>query len=247
MLTLDYDRWGVRVGDLILDLGCGGGRHTTEALRRGANVISADLSLAALKETAAASKLVVGAGEAAGGPRSLCVRAHALHLPFADEAFDRVIASEVLEHIDHDCDALSEIARVVKPNGSLVVSVPRFWPERVCWALSRSYHSNPGGHVRIYRAGELRSKMRGAGFEVVDAHFSHALHSPYWWLKCVFGVHNEKARVPLLYHRFLVWELMRRPRALQVLERFLNPILGKSVVLYASKRSAGSRAPRIAA
>lgn len=237
-MTLDYDRWGVEAGELILDLGCGSGRHTFEALRRGSHVVSADLDLTALKETAATGALLQAERKALPGARSLCIGAHALRLPFQDGAFDRVIASEVLEHIVHDRQALVEIGRVLKPHGCLVVTVPRFWPERVCWALSRDYHTNPGGHVRIYRAGELRTKLQSAGFELDDAHFAHALHSPYWWLKCLFGVANQSAKLPGLYHRFLVWDLMRRPRMVRTLERTLNPILGKSVILYASKRAA---------
>lgn len=245
-MTLDYDRWGVEPGELILDLGCGTGRHTFEAVRRGSNVVSADLSLEALRETAATSALMEAERRGTQGARSLCVGAHALRLPFRDGAFDRVIASEVLEHIDGDCAVLAEIARVLESHGEFVVTVPRFWPERVCWALSRAYHSNPGGHVRIYRAGELRAKLEGAGFEVVDMHFAHALHSPYWWLKCLFGVDKEKAKLPALYHRFLVWDLTRRPRSVRWLERALNPFLGKSVVFYASKHAA-SRTDRVAA
>lgn len=238
MLTLDFDRWGGRPGELVLDLGCGAGRHTFEALLRGLKVVSADVNLAPLKEAADTVSLLTAGRRPA--PHSLFTQADACALPFTDGAFDLVIASEVLEHVVADRDALAEIGRVLKPGGSLAVTVPRWWPERVCWALSRRYHSVPGGHVRIYRAPELISKLREAGFEVVDTHFSHALHSPYWWLKCLFGIDNDTARVPALYHRFLVWDLMNKPRAVRALERILNPILGKSLVLYASKVAAPS-------
>ena len=49
--------------------------------------------------------------------------------------------------------------RVLKPGGSLAITVPRWLPERVCWALSDEYHANEGGHIRIYRADELRDKI----------------------------------------------------------------------------------------
>lgn len=246
MLTLDYDRWDVRAGEVLLDLGCGKGRHTFEALGRGLHVVSVDLDLPSLKETRATTTLLRDEQQVPAGPRSAFVRATALKLPFADGVFDRVVASEVLEHIRDDGDALAEITRVLRPGGGLAVTVPRFWPERVCWMLSRQYHSNAGGHVRIYRTTELVRKIQGAGCRVVDSHFAHAFHSPYWWLKCLCGIDNDRAKLPALYHRFLLWDLMRRPRFVRAAERVLDPVLGKSVVLYASK-ARRTRTGRVAA
>src|SRR3712207_8881866 len=59
-----------------------------------------------------------------------------------DASVDRVIASEVLEHIPDDARAMAEIARVLKPGGTVAVTVPRFGPERVCWADRKSTRLN---------------------------------------------------------------------------------------------------------
>lgn len=217
MLTVDYDRLAVRAGDLLLDLGAGTGRHAREAARRGARVVALDLRASDLR-SAEGAHLVQG---------------DALALPFPDATFDRLIASEVLEHVRADAAAIAEIRRVLKPGGRLAVSVPRWFPERICWALSDEYHSNPGGHVRIYRATELRGKLEAGGLRVHGRHHAHALHSPYWWVKCAVGPADGRHPLPRLYHRFLVWDLMRKPRLTRTLERALNPVLGKSVVLYA--------------
>ena len=83
-------------------------------------------------------------------------------MPYADETFDCVIASEILEHIPQDDAAIAELIRVLKVGGTLAVSVPRWLPEQVCWLLSDEYHSNEGGHMRIYRASELRDKIAAA-------------------------------------------------------------------------------------
>ena len=160
--------------------------------------------------------------------------ADALRLPFPDGAFDRVIASEVLEHISEDEDAMRELYRVTKVGGRIAVTVPRRWPERVCWLLSREYHDKPGGHVRIYSARKLRARLAAAGFQVSSGHHAHALHSPYWWLKCAVGVDRDTA-LTRAYHRFLVWDLMKSPRVVRFVERLLNPVLGKSLVVYAEK------------
>lgn len=86
----------------------------------------------------------------------------ALGLPFPDASFDVVIVSEVMEHIPDDEGVLAEMARVLKPGGRIAVTVPRYGPEKVCWALSDAYHEIEGGHIRIYRADELLGKVRRA-------------------------------------------------------------------------------------
>jgi SAM-dependent methyltransferase len=160
--------------------------------------------------------------------------ADALDLPFPDGHFDRVIAAEILEHLPDDRRAMAEIVRVTAPGGLVAVTVPRRWPERVCWALSDAYHEVDGGHVRIYRASELRSALESLGLEFTDSHHAHALHAPYWWLKCAVGVDRETAATRA-YHRLLVWDMMSRPALTRMAERTLNPVLGKSVVLYFRK------------
>jgi SAM-dependent methyltransferase len=146
-----------------------------------------------------------------------------------------VIISEVLEHLGEDEGALREISRVLKRGGVLAASVPRRGPETLCWALSRPYRTWPGGHIRIYRQRELRAKLERHGYRIYKKHFAHALHSPYWWLKCWVGLdHEDDSRVKL-YHRFLVWDMMRRPALTRALEIALQPFIGKSVVFYGIK------------
>jgi SAM-dependent methyltransferase len=237
MLTVDFDRLRPEPGMRVLDLGCGNGRHTFEAARRGLGVVSCDLDLGALTNTVTMTGAMALAGQVGAGGWTRCAAGNALALPFADSSFDAVVASEVLEHIVDDSSALAEIARVLAPGGTLAVTVPRWWPEKICWALSREYHEAKGGHVRIYRTEDLIRRVEGAGFQVFGSHHAHALHSPYWWFKCAFGVSNENAALPRLYHRFLVWDIEARPVVTRVAEKALNPLLGKSLVVYATKTS----------
>ena len=234
MLTVDFDRFAVARGDRLLDLGCGNGRHTFEALRRGAAVVAVDRSaddLDALERTVAE---LADAGHFAKPGAPVAVQADALSLPFPSASFDRVLASEILEHIPDDRAAIAEIARVVRTGGLVAVSVPRRWPERVCWQLSDAYHEVEGGHVRIYRARQLLRSLVAAGLRPLHVGYAHALHSPYWWLKCAVGVDRDTA-LTRAYHRLLVWDMMRRPWLTQTAERLLNPVAGKSVVLYLDK------------
>ena len=82
---------------------------------------------------------------------------------------------------------MAEMARVLRPGGLAAVTVPRWGPEKVCWALSDAYHEVEGGHVRIYRKGQLRTRLEAVGLQQVGSHYAHALHAPYWWLRCVVG------------------------------------------------------------
>lgn len=233
LLTVDFDR--LPCSGRLLDIGCGAGRHSFEALRRGYAVVSADLNPKVLEEVATMGAAMFELGEAPAAASLDCVNTSALELPFADSSFDVVIASEVLEHIIQDEVALNEIARITKPGGTIAATVPRRWPERVCWALSHEYHTEAGGHVRIYKKPDLVDKLRRQGLSLRGSHHAHALHVPYWWLKCAFGVENKDAPVPKAYHRFLVWDIENRTPAVRSLEKALNPIMGKSVVLYAEK------------
>lgn len=233
MLTVDFDR--LPTGGRLLDIGCGAGRHSFAALRRGYQVVSADLNATILEEVAAMGGAMFEVGEAPASASLSCVNVSALELPFADDSFDIVIASEVLEHIIQDEVALNEITRITKPKGTIVATVPRRWPERICWALSEEYHTEAGGHVRIYTMPDLVDKLQRQGLSLTASHHAHALHVPYWWLKCAFGVNNKEARAPQAYHRFLVRDIENPKPAVRSVERALNPIMGKSVVLYAEK------------
>jgi SAM-dependent methyltransferase len=163
------------------------------------------------------------------------MKGDALALPYDDASFDVLIAAEILEHIVEDSLAMAEIARVVRPGGRVAVTVPRWLPERICWALSADYHNVEGGHVRIYTRAELVAKLRSVGLRSYDQHYAHGLHSPYWWLKCLVGVHDERHVLPRLYHRLLVWDIVRRPPLTRAAEAVLNPLLGKSLVVYLRK------------
>jgi ubiquinone/menaquinone biosynthesis C-methylase UbiE len=234
VLTVDFGRFPIRPGDRVLDLGCGGGRHAFEVYRRGGNVVAFDLDPSELIGVTGMFGAMQAAGEA-GSAGATAVSGDAGAMPFGDGTFDRVIAAEVLEHILDDQRAMNELARVLRPGGLAAITVPSWLPERICWSLSTDYHEVPGGHVRIYTRVELEAKLARAGLRVGGHHHAHGLHSPYWWLKCAVGVHNDKHPLASAYHRLLVWDIMRKPAATRLVEQALNPLIGKSLVIYAVK------------
>jgi SAM-dependent methyltransferase len=235
VLTVDYHRLHVGPGERLLDLGCGGGRHAFEAARLGARVVALDAQADEVAQVRDTIGAMVDAGQVQADDGAGVVQGDALSLPFADAAFDRVIAAEVLEHIPNDGAAMAELARVLRPGGTMAVTVPRLGPEAVNWALSEEYHDIPGGHVRIYRRSVLLDRLRRVGLRPVASHHAHALHSPYWWLRCWVGPRRDDHVLVRGYHRLLVWDIVKAPRLTRTAERLLNPLLGKSFVVYAEK------------
>ena len=237
MQTVDFSHFPLQAGDIVLDLGCGEGRHVISAyVEAQVHSIGVDLSLDDLRTT---QEKFRDFAEPDNDSKSFSLSsANALELPFADDTFDKVICSEVLEHIPDYQGALQEVERVLKPGGLFCASVPRRWPERICWALSEEYHNTPGGHIRIFRASELRRDIEQLGFERYHRHWAHALHAPFWWLKCLFWDKQDENWLLKQYHRLLVWDLMEQPALTRVGEKLMNPVMGKSVVMYFRKEAA---------
>lgn len=237
MLTVDYDKLRLTSQDVLLDLGCGFGRHAYGAAVRGAKVVASDLSLPELIDIRSTTAAMHLSGELTCDNSVELAASDACQLPFSDSSFSRIVASEVLEHIPQDDQALQELVRVLRPGGMLVVTVPAWLPEKLCWMLDENYSAPQaeGGHVRIYTQSELEQKLKTAGLVPVASHRAHALHSPYWWLRCGLGENNRLCKS---YHRFLCWDIENNPNFVKIIERLLNPALGKSLVVYAHKPEA---------
>ena len=156
-------------------------------------------------------------------------------ISFEDNSFDMVICSEVLEHVA-DVDAtLKELTRLLKPGGNLLISVPSYFPEKICWLLSKGYQNMPGGHVRIFRKSVLQEKVEEKGYNLERTEKYHALHSPYWWLRCLFWSSQDSNFLVKVYKKILEIQILRNPMILRVLDNLLNPFLGKSTSFYFKK------------
>ncbi len=237
MLTVRFDQLRLMPGERVLDVGAGFGRHVFECARRGADVVALDFAEDEVVETRATLDEMVDTGEIDADRLKGVLRGDATALPFADDSFDVVITSEVLEHVQDDTAAIAEMVRVLRSGGRFAATVPSWLPEKINWMLSDEYHApkSPGGHVRIYSATELRAKLRSAGIDLTGSHRAHALHSPYWWLKCAVGPTNDDHPAVVRYRRLLEWDITAQPAATRIADRVLSPALGKSIVIYGTK------------
>jgi len=234
VFTIERSILDIREGEQLLDVGCGNGRHSWGFYSDvDCSVCALDIGEDNLIKTKFTLRLIEEREQRDGG--WLAIRGDAVCLPFRDCTFDKVICSEVLEHLEDDAKGMRELVRVLKDGGRLAVSVPAFVPEAVFWKLSKDYHTGPGTHVRIYRVGQLLDLLRQHGLRVVGIRRRHGLHSPYWLLRCIFGVHREGALLPSLYHRFLVWDMTTCHRPVRWLESLFDHMFPKSIVVYAEK------------
>jgi len=229
LLTVDLDRLDVRSGQLLLDAGCGEGRHCVGAKGRGARVVGFDLDRTALRQ---AGVHLMGQPGLAG-----FLGADARRLPFPDETFDRVICSEVMEHIDDYQAVARELYRVVKSGGRLAVTIPTATSEWIYLALSDEYFESPGGHIRIFNPRALAQALVESGFREIRAGFAHALHTPYWALRCAVGLNRADESSWVRGYRWALLEATHSPLA-QRLEGLLNWVFPKSLVLYAKRDGA---------
>ena len=148
---------GRRRGLRILNLGCGTGA-TSEGFQEFGEVMSADPSHMAV--TFCRSRGLANLAECS-----------AERLAFADGSFDLVMMYDVLEHVEHDIEALREIRRVLKQGGLAALTVPAF---RFMW----SRMDDIALHRRRYLRRELRERMRTAGLSVLRTTYFNTLLFP---------------------------------------------------------------------
>lgn len=174
--------------------------------------------------------------------------ANLYHLPYADNSFDAVILSEILEHVDDDVAGLREAYRVLKPNGIVAVTVPHanypFWWDPINKTLETLFNTHIqhgtfaglwANHVRLYTQTELRNSLEMAGF-LVEEERSFTHHSFPFIHNIVYGFGK-----PLLEAGALPKDMAKAANRITFEENngsLLNPInLGLKVFNYFDRKN----------
>ena len=233
MLTFNLTKYSLNESGTMLDVGCGEGRHIFGIMQNYPEMkcIGLDMdddSLVKAEEGYEFFESISNAG-------AEFLKGSAYSLPFQNNSLDLIVCSEVLEHLHHYNDAVKEIHRVLKPGGKFYASVPASWPEKICWALSKDYQNQPGGHLRIFNQSKLVSEISEAGFKFLSSDRFHSIHAPYWWLRCFFWNTQDKNLLVKIYKKILERHILKKTFLLDFIDKILNPIMGKSFSMYFEK------------
>ena len=234
MLTFNLTKYSLNQSGTMLDVGCGEGRHIFGIMQNYPEMkcIGLDMdddSLVKAEEGYEFFESISNAG-------AEFLKGSAYSLPFQNNSLDLIVCSEVLEHLHQYNDAVKEIHRVLKPGGKFYASVPASWPEKICWALSKDYQNQPGGHLRIFNQSKLVSEISEAGFKFLSSDRFHSIHAPYWWLRCFFWNTQDSNIIVKLYKKILERHILKKPLLLDFIDKILNPLMGKSFSMYFEKK-----------
>jgi SAM-dependent methyltransferase len=220
--------------DRVIDLGCGTGRHVLELCKSPGTILGADLSRHDLRVGRYLIEMMRRDGDVKA--RVHWLQTAGERLPFIDGAFDRVICTETLEHVDDDSVLARELVRVLKPGGILAVSVPDEYSEKIFWKLSKNYRTHAGGHVRIYERPRIVALMRQAGLEPFAVRYRHSLETLYWLSHVAFWSDwGKQGPITRVFRRVLDSQTTRQSRIVTALDDIGNRILPKSIVVYSRK------------
>ena len=234
MLTFNLTKYELNESGIMLDVGCGEGRHIFGIMQEHPEMkcIGLDMdndSLHKAEEGYEYFKSISNVG-------AEFLKGSAYSLPFLDNSLDLIVCSEVLEHLHQYNDAVKEIHRVLKPGGKFYASVPASWPEKICWALSKDYQNQPGGHLRIFNQSGLVSEIEESGFKFLSSDRFHSIHAPYWWLRCFFWNTQDSNFVVNGYKKMLERHILKKPFFLDFIDKIFNPFMGKSFSMYFEKK-----------
>jgi ubiquinone/menaquinone biosynthesis C-methylase UbiE len=245
--SIDPALLDIGAADRVIDLGCGTGRHVLELSKAPSDIIGADIS----RDDIRAGRYLL---EIMRRRDEVKARVHWLQtagerLPFKDGAFDRVICTETLEHVDDEHVLAGELVRVLKPGGILAVSVPDEYSEKVFWKLSKNYRTHAGGHVRIFRRSEIVRLMRDSGLDPYAVRYRHSLETAYWLSHVAFWSDwGKQGPITRAFRDALDSQRARQSAIVTAIDDIGNRILPKSIVVYSRKplhaRSAdGAKSP----
>ena len=206
MLTVDFDRLGLVRGERLLDLGAG--RRPSRVRRRcgAARASPRSTTPPPTSRTRPRSRARCSpAAKSASTQWAGVVNGDALDLPFPDNTFDRV------DRVGSPRAHLGRRARDRRDRARAAPGRPRrrnrsdaLARARVLGAQRQATTTRPAATSASTASTSSNRSSSGPGCFLRGSHHAHAFHSPYWWLKCAYGLDNTDAAPVKRYHDFLV-------------------------------------------
>ncbi|EZQ18624.1 methyltransferase [Halopseudomonas bauzanensis] len=235
-----FRNFQISAEDVVVDVGCGAGGASLFCARYGAQVVYCDLdpgNIESLNERIQHTP--------AREPRGIVTDCNPL--PLAEGFASRVIAMEMLEHVDDPAAILRELARIGKPGALYLISVPDATAERLQLPIAPPEYFKKPNHIHIFEPDELAGKITDAGLEIVE----RSSYGFFWnlWM-CMYWVLDKAAQndpeaishdctkppyFPLLDSWTAIWaRLISLPEA-EPLRKALDEALPKSQIFIARK------------
>ena len=226
--------------DIVVDVGCGAGGASLFCARYGAQVVYCDLDPANIQSL---NERIVDT--AAREPRGIVT--NCAPLPLDDGFATRIVAMEMLEHVDDPAAVIGELARIGKPGALYLISVPDATAERLQIPIAPPEYFSKPNHIHIFDPDDLARTIADAGLEIIE----RASYGFFWnlWM-CMYWVADRAVQqdpeaishdctkppyFPLLDDWTSVWaRLSSLPEAAPLL-RELDRALPKSQIFIARK------------
>ena len=180
--------------DIILDAGTGQGYHLTAWASKCNSVYAIDSNLSFLKN--ARSRI-------ANEDNIIVLSADLSKIPLRSGYFDKIICLEVLEHTETPLEILSELYRILKPNGICVVAVPTYQSENLYSKLNPHYECNKGEHITILKKREWLLLFKGVGFALLSVRNENFGPALYWIVRNVFPTRYDPSSGEVLESKML--------------------------------------------
>lgn len=221
--------FAISAEDVVLDIGCGEGGYALFSARQGAEIILADVD--ADKLDTARARLEK---EGARSVRTLVTDANPI--PLDDGVISRVVAMEVLEHVDDPAQFMAELVRVAMPGALFLLTVPDEIIEGVQKHIAPSVYFERPNHIRIFKRGELEQLALEAGLSV-ESTMQYGFYHAVWW-SLYWACENQPLSPPwhpLLENWSETWSTLLSLPAGPRIKTALDTVMPKSQVVVARK------------
>ncbi|MFI8611284.1 class I SAM-dependent methyltransferase [Pseudomonas sp. NPDC077649] len=240
-----HPNFPIRSADRVLDFGCGAGGATQFCARHRANVTFLDSDEG--KITHLNHLLRDSAGSHLG------IVNQALPLPLGDACFNRIIAQEVLEHVDEPSAVLAELYRVGEPGALYLLAVPHARSERLQQGIAPDSHFAAPNHQHVFDEAMFTDLVQDSGLEIVSRH-DFGFYWAFWMMLYWADFQAEGKQLDAATHDLIappyaellndwatLWQQLLQLPAGPAIKRRLDALLPKSQIVVARKPLSGSR------